>query len=104
MSVCECLFDNEGVGGVVVERIAESCGFGGFLFGMVVAAGLDDTAQFAEGLGEARVRFLDVHGGEFFAEGGFREAQTWIGCVRIMKFWSQSLNIPLLALTIRSIF
>ena len=43
---------------------------------MVVAGGLDGTAEFLKSDGEALVRFLDVHLAELDAEIGFREAKT----------------------------
>ena len=61
VAVREGFFDDEGVGGVVIERVAEGGGFGGTLGGMVVACGLDYLPEFAEGTCEARVGFLDVH-------------------------------------------
>ena len=61
MAIGEGFFDDEGVGGVVIQRVAESGGFGGALGGMVVACCLDYLAEFAVGTCETRVRFLDVH-------------------------------------------
>ena len=71
VAVCEGFFDDEGVGGVVVEGIAKGGGFGGALGGMVVAGCLDDFAEFAVGGCEAGVGFLDVHGAEFDTQVGF---------------------------------
>lgn len=51
MAVCEGFFDDEGVGGVVVEGVAEGRGFGGALGGVIVACRLDDLAKFAVGAG-----------------------------------------------------
>ena len=61
MAVCEGFFDDEGVGGVVIERVTEGGGFGGTLGGMVVTCCLDYLAEFAVGTGEAGMGFLDVH-------------------------------------------
>lgn len=60
VSVREGFFDDEGVGGVVVEGVADGGGFGGALRGVVVAGGLDDAAEFAVGGCEAGLGFLDV--------------------------------------------
>ena len=49
MSVCEGFFDDEGVGGVVVEGVGECGGFGGALGGVVVACCLDYAAELAVG-------------------------------------------------------
>ena len=61
MAVSEGFFDDESVGGVVIERVAEGGGFSGTLGGMVVACCLDYLAEFAVGTCKARVGFLDVH-------------------------------------------
>lgn len=60
VAVGEGFFDDEGVGGVVVEGVADGGGFGGALRGVVVAGGLDDAAEFAVGGCEAGLGFLDV--------------------------------------------
>ena len=49
VAVCEGFFDDEGVGGVVVEGVRERGGFGGALGGVVVACCLDDAAELAVG-------------------------------------------------------
>lgn len=77
MSVREGFFDDEGVGGVVVERVANGGGFGGALCGVVVAGRLDDAAEFAVGGCEAGLGFLDVELVELDAEVGFSETETW---------------------------
>ncbi len=61
MAIGKGFFDDECVGGMVGKGIAERGGFGGALGGMVVTAGLDDAAEFAVGVREAGVGFLDVH-------------------------------------------
>lgn len=64
----EGFFYDEGVGGVIVEGIAEGGGFGGALSGVVVACGLNDFAKLAVGACEAWVGLLNVHLAEFDAE------------------------------------
>ncbi len=76
MTVCEGFFDDEGVRGVVVERIAESGGFGSALGGVVVARCLDDFAEFAVSSCEAGVGFLNVHGANLDAKVGFCKAES----------------------------
>ncbi len=71
MTVREGFLDDEGVRGVVVERVAESGSFGGALGGVVVARCLDDFAKFAVGSCQAGVGFLNVQGADFHAEVGF---------------------------------
>ena len=61
MSVCEGLFDDQSVRGVVVEGIAESGGFGRALSSMVIACRLDDLAELAVGTCEAGMGLLDVY-------------------------------------------
>ena len=61
VAVREGFFDDERVGRVVVQRVAEGGGFGGTLGGVVIASCLDYLAEFAVGTCEARVCFLDVH-------------------------------------------
>lgn len=60
VSIGEGFFDDEGVGGVIVEGVAYGGGFGGALRGVVIASGLDDAAEFAVGGCEAGLGFLDV--------------------------------------------
>ena len=76
MPVGEGFFDDQGVGGVVVEGVAESGCFGCALSCVVVACCLDDFAEFAVGDHQAWVCFLDVHSTEFDAEVGFRKTET----------------------------
>ena len=75
VAVGEGFFHDEGVGGVVVEGVADGGGFGGALGGVVVARGLDDAAEFAVGGCEAGLGFLDVELIEFDTEVGFGESQ-----------------------------
>lgn len=88
VSVCEGFFHDECVAAVVSERVAEGGRFGGALRGVIVARCLNDAPEFAVGVREARVRFLYVHLAEFFAEGGFGEAEGWGWHVIIgVPFW-----------------
>ena len=50
VAVGEGFFDDECIGGVVGEWVAEGGGFGCALSGGVVADGLDDAAEFAVGV------------------------------------------------------
>lgn len=77
VAVREGFFHDEGVRGVVVQRVAEGGGFGGALCGVVVACGLDDLAEFAVGASEARVGLLDMHLIELHAKIGFSETEGW---------------------------
>lgn len=67
MAVGEGFFDDEGVGGVVVERVAEGGGFGGALGGVVVACCLDYFTEFAVGACESGVGFLNMHCAQSYA-------------------------------------
>ena len=39
--------------------------------------GMDDLAVFSVGIGQARMRFLNIHTGELSTVIGFRKAETW---------------------------
>lgn len=77
MSVCERLFDDEGVGRVVLEWVAKRRGFGCALRGVVVACRLNRLAELAVGCCEAGVGLLNAKAADFHAEVGFGETQTW---------------------------
>ena len=77
MAVRECFLYDEGVAGVVHQRVAEGGGFGCALGGVIVAGRLDDFAEFAVGGREAGVGFLDVELGELDAEVGFSQAECY---------------------------
>lgn len=68
MAVSECFFNDEGVRGVIIERVAKGGGLGSALGCMIVTSCLDNLAEFAVGGGETGVDFLDVHDAKFNAE------------------------------------
>lgn len=76
VSVRECFFNNKGVRSVVAERIPQCRGFSSALGCVIVATLLNDSAEFAVGMREAGVRFLDVHYAKLFTEGRLGKAET----------------------------
>lgn len=88
LAVGEGFFDDEGVLGVVLEWVADGGGLGGCLGGVVVAHGLDDSAEFPVGVGETGMRFLNVHAAELDAVVGFCKPKA-CGEVSSWKLHSQ---------------
>lgn len=105
VAVCEGLFDDEGVGGVVIEGVAEGGCLGGALGGVVIAGSLDNLAEFAVGAGEPWVCFLDMQLAQLDAEVGFSEAEC---CCRLdyrfHRGGNSTENSPLRHLTTLSTF
>ena len=75
VSVGQRFFDDEGVGGMIIEGVPECRRFGRSLCGVVVATGLDDSSELAICISEAGMGFLNVHLRELFAQRGLDQTQ-----------------------------
>ena len=88
MSIGQCFFDNEGVGGVVIEWVTESRGFGSALSGMIVTRGLYDLPKLTIRSTKARVRFLDMHSAKLDPQIRFCQAETYNeSMIAIITLW-----------------
>ncbi len=75
VAVRKAFFDDEGVGGVVLEGLGKGCGFGGPLYGVEVTGGLHGFAESAVGVLQPWVAFVVGHCTELVTEIGFCETE-----------------------------
>ena len=90
---------------MVDESVAEGCGFGCALGGVVIARCLYDPSKLAVGTCEAGVRFLHMHRAKFHAEIRFCQTESYskLACC-FCRLHTVSGSLPLLALTTLSTF